>query len=142
MDCLEHGSENLLKAVLPQLPAKLFEVLRLQQGLAKDEVSRDVVQTCIFGLGVLAMKVPTEVFPLAEVVQAVQWVYSMDFKTEKGLRAECCENATSSLAKCVYFHGQALQSQQLQQIVIQGVLAKMPLTTDTEEAQAAHALFL
>jgi len=83
-------------------------------------------------MGVMAIKMPSASFPLNDVLTAVQWAYSMEFKTEKGLRAECCENATSTLAKCVYFHGDVLPS--LAQIVEQGVCAKMPLTTDTEEA--------
>ena len=90
-------------------------------------------------MGVLAMKMPSANYPLNDVLAAVQWVYSMDFKTEKGQRAECCENATSTLAKLVYFHGDALPS--LTEIVEQGVCSKMPLTTDTEEAQATHNLF-
>lgn len=64
----------------------------------------------------------------------------MDFKNEKGLRAECCENATCTLAKCIYFHGEVIPS--LTEVFDQGVAAKLPLTTDTEEAQATHALFL
>ena len=91
-------------------------------------------------MGVLATKVPEADYPMNDVLQAVQWVYSMDFKTDKGLRAECCENATSTLAKIVYFisNSAALSAD----IVNQGMLAKLPLTTDTEEAQATHREFL
>ena len=60
----------------------------------------------------------------------------MDFKTERGLRAECCENATTCLANLVYFHGESIPT--LAQVVEQGLLAKLPLTTDTEEAPITH----
>jgi len=116
-------------------------VLRLQQAITeKDEINRDLVQTSIFGLGVLSARVPTSSYPLTDVLQVIQWVYSLELKTERGQRAECCENATSTLAKLVYYHGAALPS--LTEVVEQGVAGKMPLTTDTEEAQATHSLFL
>lgn len=57
-DCLEHGSASLLAAILPQLPFKYFEVFAKQkQSAEKDEEARDLVQTCVFGMGVLATKV-------------------------------------------------------------------------------------
>lgn len=102
-------------------------------------MDRDLVQTCIFGMGVMAQKMPSASYPLNDVLLAIKWTYSMEFKTERGLRAECCENATSTLAKCVYYHGDVLPS--LTEIVSEGLCARMPLTTDTEEAQACHTLF-
>ena len=83
---------------------------------------------------------PPANYPLNEVLAAIQWIYSMEFKKERGLRAECCENATTALANCVYFQGENIP--QLAQVVEQGLLAKLPLTTDTEEAPVTHAQFL
>ena len=134
---MEHGTDALLGAIMPQLPGKLFEVLKLQQAASTEEVDKDLVQTCVFGMGVLAMKMPAAQFPLTDVFAAIEWVVVQDFKTERGLRAECVENAISSFGKCIYFHGGNLATD----VVASGFLAKLPLTTDTEEAQPTHNLF-
>lgn len=70
-DCLEHGSANLLNTILTQLPEKFFQVMQIQQALPLDEVNRDLVQTCIFGMGLLCMKMPAETFPLANVFSSI-----------------------------------------------------------------------
>ena len=82
------------------------------------------------------MRIPVETFPLAKVFTAIDWIYSQDFKTEKGERAECCENATSTFGKLIYFHGANLSAD----IAARGFFDRLPLTTDTEEAQPTHKM--
>ena len=43
----------------------------------------------------------------------------------------------STLGKCIYYHGGTIP----ENVVKDGFLAKLPITTDTEEAQVTHALF-
>jgi len=112
--------------------------MQLQQQAATDEVNKDLVQTCIFGMGVLATKMPSDEFPIGDVFRAIEWVYSQDFKTESGKRAECTENAISTFGKCIYYHGGNLSAE----VISQGFLDRLPLTTDLEEAPATHTLFL
>lgn len=87
-------------------------------------------------MGILASKMPADAYPLNDVMSLVQWVYSQDYKTDKGERAECSENATSTLGKCIYSLGGNLSTD----IVAQGFLDKLPLMTDVEEATPTHAL--
>ena len=84
------------------------------------------------------MKMPVESFPLANVFSVIEWIYTQDFKTEKGERAECSENATSTFGKCIYFHGANLSAD----IAAQGFFDRLPLTTDTEEAQPTHNMLM
>lgn len=102
---------------------------------ARGKQSENLIQTCIFGLGVLAERhnamLPDRQFEVERVLEAVQWVYSQNLKTEDGTeRAECEDNAVGALAKCVYFHGERVPSS----VITPGLLDKLPLTTDTEEA--------
>ena len=109
---------------------------------ARGDQSENLIQTCIFGLGVLAQKypqmMPNATFNVSSVLQAIQWVYAKNLKNEKGKRAECEDNAIGALGKCIYFHSAGVP----QNVIEPGFLAKLPLTTDTEEAQPVHALFL
>ena len=41
-----------------------------------DEVDRDLVQTCVFGMGVLAAKMPADQFPMTEVLAVIDWIYA------------------------------------------------------------------
>jgi len=112
--------------------------MQAQQALPVDEVNRDLVQTCVFGMGLLCLKMPAETFPLANVFSTIEWIYAQDFKTESGKRAECCENATSTFGKCIYFHGANLSAD----IAARGFFDRLPLTTDTEEAQPTHKMLM
>ena len=103
-----------------------------------DEVDRDLVQTCVYGMGLLALKMPAESFPLANVFAVIEWIYAQDFKTEKGERAECSENATSTFGRCLYFHGANISAE----AAAQGFFDRLPLTTDTEEAQPTHSTLM
>jgi len=112
--------------------------MEMQKGLPADEISLDLVQTCIFGLGVLsARKIDNFQYPLSEAFALIDWIYAKDFKTEKGLRSESTENAISTFGKLVYFHGENLSAD----IVTQGFLNRLPLTTDSAEAPPTHSLF-
>ena len=44
--------------------------------------------------------------------------------------APCAENATSAMAKCAIYHGDRVQDSDIQA----DYLARLPLSTDTEEA--------
>ena len=81
---------------------------------------------------------PAETFPLANVFSVIEWIYAQDFKTESGLRAECSENATSTFGKLIYQHGANLSAE----VVSKGFFDRLPLTTDTEEAQPTHKLLM
>ena len=89
-------------------------------------------------MGLLAVKMPAETFPLANVLSMIEWIYAQDFKTKKGETAECSENATSSFGKCLYFHGASFSPE----AAAQGFFNKLPLKTDTEEAQPTHNLLM
>lgn len=39
-------------------------------------------------------------------MKAIEWVFNKNFKNEKGQRAECTDNAISTLGKCIYFYGE------------------------------------
>ena len=47
------------------------------------------------------------------------------------------ENATCAFGKIIYYHGANLSGD----LVKQGFLDRLPLTTDTEEAPSTHKLF-
>ena len=64
------------------------------------------------------------------VLQQIQWVYQQDFKDEEGNQAPCVDNAISTLGKCVMYQGQSVSAE----VATQGFFAKLPVTTDTEEA--------
>ena len=68
----------------------------------------------------------------------IDGVLKKGYTTEKGKQAECTENAISTLGKCIYHHGAGVPPS----AVLDGFLAQLPLTTDQEEAQACHKLFL
>lgn len=89
-------------------------------------------------MGLLAVKMPAETFPLANVLSMIEWIYAQDFKTKKGETAECSENATSSFGKCLYFHGASFSPE----AAAQGFFNRLPLKTDTEEAQPTHNLLM
>lgn len=61
------------------------------------------MQTCIYGIGLLAVKMAPGSFPTEKVLSIIDWIHSQDFKTESGKVAECTENSHSTLGKIVYF---------------------------------------
>lgn len=42
-DCLEHGSEELVAAIIGQLPQKFLQVLQMQRDTPSGEESRDLI---------------------------------------------------------------------------------------------------
>ena len=134
VDCVEHGQPALVEQVITHLPEKFIQVMAIQKALpSHDEINQDLVQTCVYGMGVLAQKMPAGNFPQNDVLAVIEWILSSDFKTETGLVAKSAENAISSLGKCIYCHGGSNE-------LIESFLGRLPLTTDTEEAPPTHNL--
>lgn len=52
-DCCEHGTMDLFNAIAGQASSKYLEIID-----ARGSENQDLVQTCIFGLGVIAMRQP------------------------------------------------------------------------------------
>ena len=97
-DCLEFGSEDLFNMMKDSAGHKLLEAL--------DKKSEDLqlVQSCIFGLGVLAKRYPAPWDLLPQTLEAITGIYAKNPVNDEGKRHECMDNAISSFAKCVYFH--------------------------------------
>lgn len=88
-------------------------------------------QTCIFGLGVLAARLPRGQFPLVDkTLIAIDAV----IKQHPSGTSNVADNAYSTLGKLVYFQVENVD-------IANKFLAALPLKTDNEEAQAVHYLF-
>ena len=135
-DCLEYGTDSLFNMVKQQALPKLTEILE-----KRGSDNQDLVQNCIYGMGILAQRIPAAEFAgsTESVLKSVQWVIEQDFKTDEedgAKQHECVDNAISTLGKVIYFHGN-IPAQ-----VVNVFLSKLPISTDTEEAQAAHLLLI
>ena len=63
-------------------------------------------------------------------MSTIKWIYDLNLTNEDGKQAECVDNAVSTLGKCIYYHGAGVPAD----VAKLGFLAKLPITTDTEEA--------
>lgn len=70
-------------------------------------------------------------------MQSVEFVLSRTFEGQEP-PFNCYDNAVSTLGKLIYFQGQ----QATLGSAVPLFLSKLPLTTDSTEAQAVHLLFL
>lgn len=96
---------------------------------SKGKDNFDFVQTCIFGLGVIAARSPNNFQLLPSILQAIDWVLTQNFKDDKGGFHTCTDNAVSTLGKCIYYHGNQIPAQ-----IVDKFLSSLPLKTDTVEA--------
>ena len=111
----------------------MLEIIRDQ---GKDNF--DFLQTCIFGLGVIATRQTDNFALLPSVLQAIEWMLQREFKNEKGEVNTCKDNGISTLGKCVYYHhSNPLITPQ----IVETFLSKLPLKIDSTEAKATHLRF-
>lgn len=118
VDCMEFGSDELFQATSAQAGDKLLEFIDVK--LSNQAMS----QTCIFGLGVLAARLPRGQFSLVDkTLIAIDAVV----KQHPTGTSNVADNAMSALGKLVYFQVENAD-------VANKFLASLPLKTDNEEA--------
>jgi hypothetical protein len=71
-DCIEYGDQELFALVNTQAMGKFLEVLQ-----KRGAENTDLVQNCVYGMGLVASRVPTDQFSgqLESVLNSVKWTY-------------------------------------------------------------------
>ena len=118
----------------------------IEYGSKGDEVKYDLLQSAIFGLGVIAQRLGNGEFAhLEQFIKVLGSSISTETEglddDEKESKLMLADNSISALVKIVMFQydGGNVVKDELCSTVL---LNKLPLTNDIEEAQAIHTLVL
>lgn len=144
-DCLEHGTMEFFHQVQGQGAAKFLELSHHTAKAA--EVNYDLLQSCIFALGVVAQRSPNGQFAqlsdtLAILSQTcVTEVPDKITEDDKESYQNMVDNSISTLFKIVLYQndGGALVTADL---ITKLLTVLLPLKNDVEEAVAVHTVFL
>jgi len=61
-DCMEHGNEALFNQIVGQAGPKFIELIQFA-GKDKEEINYDLMQSCVWGLGCIAKRLPHGKYP-------------------------------------------------------------------------------
>ena len=142
-DCLEHGSQALFDTVQGQAGGKFVELVHFGSK-DKTDIKYDLIQSCVFGLGVIAQRSANGQFTqLKETMIILGETCKRDIpaemdEEEQDSKLNLADNSISALLKIVIFQndGGAVVTPEM----LPTVLGQLPLTTDFEEAQAVNEL--
>ena len=106
-DCMEHGSDALFNQIQQQAGPKFVELIHTGSS-DKENLSYDLIQSCIFGLGIIAQRVPQGQFAqLSQVVTILGETCKQDTAglndEEKESKLMMADNSISTLSKIVLF---------------------------------------
>jgi hypothetical protein len=145
-DCLEFGSQALFNQVCGQAGPKFLELIEFG-AKHKEGTKYDLLQSCVFGLGLIAQRQPDGQF--AQMKQTVEVLSRMCDKSaanaieeddEKESMLYMVDNSISTMVKLVVF--QPTNGGLVNDQVVSNLWSLLPLTTDVEEARALHLLVL
>jgi hypothetical protein len=145
-DCLEHGTQALFNQISAQAGSKFMEIVKMNL-TSEGEMKNDLLQSAIFGLGLIAQKQPRGQFGfLAELVAILQNVIKQEVaadlaEDEKESLLYLKDNSVSALTKLVLFQydGGNVISDDL----VNALLTQVhPLKTDLDEAQDINCLVM
>lgn len=142
-DCMEHGGPAIYGQIQGQAGEKFLQIIGMEK--SKSPPDFDLVQSCVFGLGLLAQKQPVGQFKelqgtLAVIEQMLQFtgLDSLDDDQKDSFKF-MKDNAISSLTKIVIFQQ---DGSHVNDTHTQTLLKLLPITHDVEEAADLHSLFL
>ena len=106
-DCMEHGNEQLFQQIYGQASTKFIELVHYAAS-DKEDLKYDLLQSCIFGLGIIAQRLPLGKFShLQETLQILNLTCRQEKKDidedERYSLDMLKDNSISTLAKLVFF---------------------------------------
>jgi len=145
---MEHGNEALFNQIVGQAGPKFIELIQFA-GKDKEEINYDLLQSCVWGLGCMAKRLPHGKYPYLQETVSILSMTCKDETTGKDDLDEdqrydmnsMRDNSISTLMKLVLFQndGGAILKQEMVQEAFSSLL---PLKVDVEEAQDIHEIIL
>lgn len=142
-DCMEHGNAALFAKIQPHAGPVLLNVIK-KAAADEDDINFDLLYSSVFGLGLIARKLPNGQFAqLAETLEVLRKT-TQDMvagkeadldEDEKEKRHMLRDNSISCLGKIVLFqnNGSADMAALTNQF-----FTSLPITNDIDEAQDIH----